>query len=409
MDYFEVFLSSQRVGMLTRKGAATSFSFFDEYLDNPDRKVLGLAFEENLRRESTGFHMLPVWFRNLLPEGQLRQLLETSIGIDPGHDPLSREVELLETVGEDLPGAVRIARSGPEILDDVSRAVAGPTSQNRDVAGISTDALRFSAAGIGLKFSTERVQDQFVAPARNATGRWYVKMPDPKLPNLPTVEHLTMALARRVGISVPEFELVNRDQVMALPDAMWHGESLAYAIRRFDRPSSLARTHIEDMAQVRSQVPGKKYFSSFESVAKLFYRGIDEDSLVEFIRRFAFSMAVGNGDAHLKNWSLIYEDGRRPTISPAYDMVSVVFYKGSGIRQDRALTWRGHRQYGPILRRDFLRFEEYLGWTGPSLEAIAVDTVQKTTAALKMPRSAFEQDLYGVMDEHARTYLGDFL
>src|SRR5690606_263665 len=46
----------------------------------------------------------------------------------------------------------------------------------------------------------------------------------------------------------------------------------------------------------------------------------------EYIRRLVFSALIGNGDMHLKNWSLIYPDGRTPALSPAYDLVSTIPY-----------------------------------------------------------------------------------
>ena len=46
----------------------------------------------------------------------------------------------------------------------------------------------------------------------------------------------------------------------------------------------------------------------------------------EFVRRLVFSVLIGNGDMHLKNWSLLYPDGRTPLLSPAYDFVSTVPY-----------------------------------------------------------------------------------
>lgn len=44
------------------------------------------------------------------------------------------------------------------------------------------------------------------------------------------------------------------------------------------------------------------------------------------IRRLAFLVLIGNGDAHLKNWSLIYPDGISARRSPAYDRVATVTY-----------------------------------------------------------------------------------
>jgi serine/threonine-protein kinase HipA len=39
-----------------------------------------------------------------------------------------------------------------------------------------------------------------------------------------------------------------------------------------------------------------------------------------------FSIAIGNADMHLKNWSVIYPDGRTPKLAPAYDYVSTIAY-----------------------------------------------------------------------------------
>ncbi len=44
------------------------------------------------------------------------------------------------------------------------------------------------------------------------------------------------------------------------------------------------------------------------------------------VERLTFRVLAGNGDAHLKNWALWYPDGRRPRLSPAYDIVSTILY-----------------------------------------------------------------------------------
>ena len=43
-------------------------------------------------------------------------------------------------------------------------------------------------------------------------------------------------------------------------------------------------------------------------------------------RRLVFNVLMGNGDAHIKNWSLIYDNPLRPRLAPAYDLVSTVAY-----------------------------------------------------------------------------------
>ncbi len=52
----------------------------------------------------------------------------------------------------------------------------------------------------------------------------------------------------------------------------------------------------------------------------------DDRSIDQLVRRLTFSVLIGNGDMHLKNWSLIYRDRRRPELSPAYDLLSTVPY-----------------------------------------------------------------------------------
>jgi serine/threonine-protein kinase HipA len=50
------------------------------------------------------------------------------------------------------------------------------------------------------------------------------------------------------------------------------------------------------------------------------------EAVQEFVRRIVFSAAIGNADMHLKNWTLLYADGRTPKLSPAYDLVSTTAY-----------------------------------------------------------------------------------
>lgn len=46
----------------------------------------------------------------------------------------------------------------------------------------------------------------------------------------------------------------------------------------------------------------------------------------EYLRRVILVIATGNGDAHLKNWSFVYPDRKRPTWSPLYDQVTTVVW-----------------------------------------------------------------------------------
>jgi serine/threonine-protein kinase HipA len=54
----------------------------------------------------------------------------------------------------------------------------------------------------------------------------------------------------------------------------------------------------------------------------------------EFLARTVAAILMGNTDAHLKNWALIYPDGRQPRLAPVYDCVCVAaFFPGSAPQQ----------------------------------------------------------------------------
>ena len=61
-------------------------------------------------------------------------------------------------------------------------------------------------------------------------------------------------------------------------------------------------------------------------MAKDIWALLGEKGLTEFIRRIIFNAAIGNADMHLKNWSLLYRDGRTPELAPGYDYVSTMRY-----------------------------------------------------------------------------------
>src|SRR3546814_4050742 len=67
--------------------------------------------------------------------------------------------------------------------------------------------------------------------------------------------------------------------------------------------------------------------ASYRSILSVLAIESDEESAVQFIRRLTYSVLIGNGDMHLKNWSLIYPDRRRPILAPAYDLLSTLPYR----------------------------------------------------------------------------------
>ncbi|MDQ2707099.1 MAG: type II toxin-antitoxin system HipA family toxin [Actinomycetota bacterium] len=362
-----VWLGDERVGVLHQRGDHTRFAFASSYLANPERPVLGLVFEQDLSARHAATLRLPCWFSNLLPEGPLRDWIASDRNVSP-----HREMELLAQVGHDLPGAVRITEAAEgELEADWTEPPTSPPSEPP-----LDGRWRFSLAGVGLKFSMLATGDRLTLPASGVGGDWIVKLPDQRFPDVPRNEFTMMSLAGMSGITVPEVRLVHRDELDGLPTDVWPGrEEWAYAVRRFDRTPERRSVHIEDLAQVRNVYPAQKYDGNFETVAALVYRGQDVAALHEFARRIAFNVLISNGDAHLKNWSLIYTDPRVPTLAPAYDLVSARPYMGA--TEDLGLKMTGSRRFSDVRLRTFTRLEQRLA-AEVGLAETADDTAART-------------------------------
>jgi serine/threonine-protein kinase HipA len=375
-DSFSVWIGDRRAGTIHRIGDRTRFSLDFDYREDPDRPVLGLVFEDRPEKVHVATVRVAPWFSNLLPESRLRDWIARERDVNP-----EREMELLAQVGHDLPGAVRILAEDEAPLE--AAWIAEPDTYAIEITDeFHRPGVRFSLAGVAMKFSMVQRSKQFALPAHGEGGDWIVKTPDAVFRDVPLNEFAMMTLASAVGIEVPEVMLVPRERVDSrLPGSVWPAnEEFAYAIRRFDRDGRHGLIHIEDLAQVRNIYPELKDKGNFETVASLIYRGRDKDSLLEFTRRLTFDILISNGDHHLKNWSLIYPDGRIPRLAPAYDIVSTAHYFEGNKVEDLALKFGGHKEFHRVSLGTFRRLQERLGARDVDLAECAALTVERTLA-----------------------------
>jgi serine/threonine-protein kinase HipA len=349
-----IWLDDTDVGVLARSGHEDriEFRFLDSYLDLYPRPVLGQWFEDDLRRDYVSRQRLPPFFSNLLPEGELRNLIASEVGVAP-----SREYFLLRHLGEDLPGAIRAVPSEDE-EDAIGSGEDEETEDHRTPE--NGTRLRFSLAGVQLKFSVSRRGKALVLPASGRGGDWLVKLPDARFERVPFNEWSTLHWAREAGISVPRFELVDTNQIEGLPSGLDKlcGEP-ALALERYDRQPGGVRIHQEDFAQILNLYPESKYRKfNYETIASIVLSIAGEEEVLSLIERIVFVIASGNGDAHHKNWSLIYPDSITPTLSPAYDQVSTIQY----IADDQlALNLGGSKAWKNVDRRVFRRLGRKIG------------------------------------------------
>ncbi|MDE2825677.1 MAG: HipA domain-containing protein [Bacteroidota bacterium] len=320
VSVLEVLLHGKKIATLTHVGGdRTLFAFTEEYINDQSRSILGLGFKDSLGQlitdfKSTQTRVIP-WFSNLLPEGYLRHYLAQR-----AHVKSEREFFLLWALGQDLPGAVVVQPADGEEYP--------PTVHHGYVKEFREKALRFSLAGVQLKFSAiANARKGLTIPVRGVGGDRIIKLPSRQFDALPENEYSMMELARDIGIDVPRVELIKVDAIENLPDGIDTFGTHAFAIDRFDRPSGSKPIHIEDFAQVFGVYPEAKYDkASIRNIASVVGIESHQRDIEELVRRLVFNVLIGNADMHLKNWSLIYMDQQNASLAPAYDYVSTICY-----------------------------------------------------------------------------------
>jgi serine/threonine-protein kinase HipA len=345
--HFCVFLGEQLVGTLDEQtDGRLAFRMDEGYVSLGRRPVLSQSFEDDLRRTYWGKRPgdLPSYFSNLLPEGRFRRVVEQSL-----QERGDGDLGLLVALGSDLPGAVVLAQS------DGHSAVLQPTAETVDDEPEREQlGFRFSLAGVQLKFSMVQLDGKLTLPAHGQGGDWIVKVGTQEFPGLAENEFSMLEWARGAGFEVPDCGLHSVSDLGL--DRYAPPGSRALAIRRYDRYPE-RRVHQEDFMQVygRAADPeGKqKYNGSFEELARVVLGLLGEPGYEEFVRRCALTIAVGNHDAHLKNWSLLYREPVRPVLSPVYDQVATVGWPA--LDRTLALKLAGARDFGRVSLDSFAR------------------------------------------------------
>ncbi|HEX3464795.1 MAG TPA: HipA domain-containing protein [Candidatus Elarobacter sp.] len=395
-----VMLHGRFVGTITNLASDHNlFAFSDEYANDASAPVLSLGFFNAERKLSVPVRtphvrLLP-FFANLLPEGHLRSYLARRAGVNP-----ARDFPLLWLAGEDLPGAVVVSHAdGLTTPPDDPDVTAVTEAEAENDPGL----LKFSLAGVQLKFSAILEADGgLTIPVHGVDGDWMVKMPSPTYARVPENEHAMLHFAARVGIDVPEHHLVDTSTVRNLPAEVRSDLGRAMSIKRFDRTPD-GRVHIEDFNQIFGQYPADKYkYASYGNMLAGIWQVLGEEQTREFVRRLIFNAAIGNGDMHLKNWSVIYRDTRTPALAPAYDYVSTIVY----VPNDKlALSIAKTRSWSDISDELLERFARRAGVPrGVVLRAARemADRVRETWPAFKRETELDPRTLR-LIDEHMAT------
>ena len=356
MEALEVYLNGRKAGRLVDDNGRMSFAYLREYLETDGREPV--SFSIPLRAEAFAHDEIEAFLSNLLPDDIIRTRIADILQI-----PRENTFALLKAIGGDCAGAVSFLAEGtsPETSDkgeyrELSDKEAGRILDNlqKRPLDVGEEGFRISGAGAQDKLIACMKDGQVLLPLNGTPSTHIIKPAMPDYPDSVENEWFAMRLADACRLSVAACDI-----------AVIDGKR-CYVCVRYDRESidgKVRRLHQEDFCQMLKVDPKRKYESVGgpgirESFALLRALQLPASDTVEFLDRLLFNFIVGNGDAHAKNFSVLYRDGV-PRLSPAYDIMSTALYPEVGKRM--AMKIDGEYAFKWITRGKFIRMADKLG------------------------------------------------
>ena len=354
----DVWWDRRLVGQLTQdRHGELGFVYSPDWLQREDAPPLSASLpkrtESYTRRECRPF------FGGLLPEEGQRKAAAQALGVSSGND-----FALLDKLGGDVAGALQLLPPGeppqdphlaqPKLLDEADLIRVLDSLPIRPLLA-GEEGLRLSLAGSQSKVPVVLVEGEVALPSPRQPTTHILKPAIARFPGTTENEAFVMRLAAAAGLDVAWVEpRVVRDRTFLL---------VARYDRSTDADGHARRIHQEDFCQALAINPERKYASeggpSFKDCFALLRR-VSLRPAVEVLKLLdavIFNLIVGNADAHGKNFSILYEQGR-PRLAPLYDLLATVAY-----------TELSPRLAMKIGRRSTLAEMDARGW-----EAFAKDT-----------------------------------
>ena len=309
----------------------------------PARRAVSVSMPVRLPSWDTPFGLAPIFEMNL-PEGALRERLRLAFAKATG---TFDDFNLLTIVGRSQVGRVRYTDEGDQLDEDVPFQSVDEILASRRDGDLFRYLLDKFAAFSGISGVQPKVlvrDEKDFAPLPDAPPKLspsyrgathIVKFWEPnEFPQLAANEYFCLKVAERCGLDVPRYRLAE--------------DGMALVVDRFDlRPDGTYRG-FEDFCVLNARRTDEKYRGSYESsVMKRFQQFANSPDLLADLEKLftliALNCALRNGDAHLKNFGIVYDDVLgQARLAPVYDLVTTAIYLP---KDSLALTLNGTTQW----------------------------------------------------------------
>lgn len=328
-DALAVWAGKKRSGLLAREGRYRYVFAYDPRAPAPDSQV---SLTMPVRLESWASRELHPVFQMNLPEGALLEAIRRAIAKLVGDDDLA----ILRVTGGNQVGRNRFSLPGDqspgivETRESLEELLTYPDTEELFHNLVDRYALRSGVSGVQPKVLLEATER-----GTTVAGSYIVKAWGTDYPQLAANEFFCMTAAKRAGLPVPEFHLSENGGL--------------FVMRRFDVAADGSPVGFEDMCSLQALGTAQKYGSTCERLARSINDFVSGEHLMsareQYFATLALSCMVRNGDAHLKNFGVLYERPGAPVrLAPVYDVVTTTAYIPHDVP---ALSLAGTKKWWP--------------------------------------------------------------
>ena len=302
-DSLKVQVDAKNVGTLYKEEDKYIFSYRDK-----DKDVDFISLTMPVRTQQYLNSKLHPIFEMHLPEGYLLSIIKKHFSKLTKTDDFG----LLKLMAKGMRGRVSYESKTDKKENSLSlEDILNPSSENLFDELVQRFALNSSLSG---------VQPKVLATLKDkATLRYdeyIVKSWGEEYPQLALNEYYCMNILKYANINLPEYYISSDEKL--------------FIMKRFDIKEDGSCIGFEDMCVLQAKQRDDKYEGSYEQVAKTIKTFVSaknkKSSLIQFYKMVVINNIVQNGDAHLKNFGLVYTDIQDIKIAPAYDVVSTTLY-----------------------------------------------------------------------------------
>lgn len=272
-----------------------------------------------------------------------------------------------------------------------------PGTNNKQTKEYNEKRKNISISGFQEKYSIRLNKN--VPELTNKEGHYILKpIPAERLlmvEDLPANEHLTMQIAAQV------FKI----DTAANGLIFFEDGSPAYLTRRFDYKKDGSKYQLEDFATLMGltrEADGDEFKikASYADVANIIDRFVPAAKLekLKFFELVLFNYTFSNGDAHLKNFSLLETPDGDYALSPAYDLVCTALHIDDGNLSlqgglyEKDFEAPAFRQFGIYTYNDFVLFGEHIGLEAKLTEPVLKKYATVNNEVLAMIQCSFLSD-----------------